>query len=140
MVINEFPTGQILQAIEIKECQDFDNNELCLEQVQLIFENQTITLLPIIDTDEIEIVQQENQSNNADQSVYFQSFVNKKLMAVWVCENDQGYQDQVIFAFDNLHPSLAFISEGSVLKVFTHQQLKVTINQNLNYKPIEVYA
>lgn len=142
MVINEFPIGQNLKSISIIECQDFETNELCLEQVQLIFENQIITLLPIVDTDEIEIIQQENNysNNNLDISSYFQSFLDKKLMTVWLCENDQGYQDQVIFAFDNLHPSITFISEGSVLKVFTYQQIKTITNQPQNYKPIQVYA
>ena len=42
---------------------------------------------------------------------------------VWVCENQQGYQDQVIFAFEQLHPTIAFIAEGSVIKVFRYQQI-----------------
>jgi hypothetical protein len=134
MVINEFPTGQILQAISIIECQDFETNELCLEQVQLIFEKESLTLLPIIDTDEIEIIQKENNSKIVDTSFYFTPFLCQKLMGVWLCENDQGYQDQVIFAFNNLHPSLAFISEGSVLKVFTYQQIKTITNQKQNQK------
>lgn len=45
-------------------------------------------------------------------------------MTVWVCENDQGYRDQVIFAFEYLHPSIAFVAEGSVLKAFRYEQIK----------------
>lgn len=46
-----------------------------------------------------------------------------KLMNVWVCENQQGYQDQVIFAFDSLHPCITFMTEGSVIKPFVYQQI-----------------
>lgn len=134
MVINNFPTGQILKAISLRECKDFEGNELCLEQIKFIFENEIVTLLPIIDTDEIEVNQEENTNLISDNSDYFQYFLGKKLMAIWICENDQGYQDQVIFAFDNLHPSIVFVSEGSVLKVFICQQIKVINNsvQNLD--------
>ncbi|WP_217360052.1 DUF6334 family protein [Anabaena sp. UHCC 0253] len=44
-------------------------------------------------------------------------------MAVWICENDQGYKDQVILAFESLHPHIAFVAEGSVIKAFLSQQV-----------------
>jgi hypothetical protein len=44
-------------------------------------------------------------------------------MAVWICENDQGYKDQVILAFESLHPNIAFVAEGSVIKAFLNQQI-----------------
>lgn len=44
-------------------------------------------------------------------------------MTLWVCENDQGYRDQVIFAFGDLRPCVAFIAEGSVIKAFRHEQI-----------------
>lgn len=46
-----------------------------------------------------------------------------KLMSVWMCKNVQGYQDQIIFAFKTLHPTITFLAEGSVIKVFMHQQV-----------------
>ncbi len=58
-------------------------------------------------------------------------------MDVWVCSNSQGYQDQVIFAFEHLHPSLAFVAEGSTLKVFGFQQV-VRAKRQANHQNIIV--
>jgi hypothetical protein len=57
---------------------------------------------------------------------------------VWVCENQQGYQDQVILAFEQLHPTIAFIAEGSVLKVFRYQQIthKQESDKSLKYSQV----
>ncbi|GAP97914.1 hypothetical protein NIES2104_44670 [Leptolyngbya sp. NIES-2104] len=52
-----------------------------------------------------------------------ESIIGKKLQTVWQCENAQGYQDQIIFAFGQLQPSVTFLAEGSVLKVFQSQSL-----------------
>jgi hypothetical protein len=51
MVSDEFPIGQILTGITVIEDKDFGENELCLEQFKLLFQDQTIILLPIFDTD-----------------------------------------------------------------------------------------
>ena len=45
------------------------------------------------------------------------------LQAVWTCTNHQGYQDQIIFAFDSLRPSIAFIAECSSILVFRYEQI-----------------
>ncbi|NEP13859.1 MAG: hypothetical protein F6K14_27395 [Symploca sp. SIO2C1] len=119
MVKNEFPIGQTLIAVSIVEYQEFGGKELCLDQVKLFFNNQTVTLLPIVDTDEIEIINETTTATPVGTAPYWcQSFVGKQLMAVWVCENNQGYRDQVVFAFERLNPSLIFVAEGSVIKIF----------------------
>ncbi len=124
MAINDFPIGQALTAVSIFEDKEFAGNELCCDKVQLFFENIALTLLPIIDTDEIEITQESNVAVSAAQTPFWcQNLLGKKLMTLWVCENDQGYQDQVIFAFGNLRPCVAFIAEGSVIKAFRHEQI-----------------
>ena len=124
MINDKFPIGQTLTGIAVIEDKDFGGNELCLEQVKLFFQEQTIILVPIFNTDEIQIIK-ENKVDNCEINTpsWCQSFLNKKLMTVWVCDNDQGYQDQIIFAFGYLRPSIAFVSEGSVIKVFKYEQI-----------------
>lgn len=123
METTELSIGQSLTAISIIEDQEFGGNELCIDQIDLFFLDTKITLLPIADTDEIDILQQADTNTKIDTPLWGQDLINKKLMAVWICENHQGYRDQVILAFDSLLPSIAFVAEGSVLKVFRYQQI-----------------
>ncbi|MGI2906221.1 DUF6334 family protein [Tolypothrix sp. VBCCA 56010] len=124
MAIDEFPIGETLTAVSIIEDKEFASNQLCFDQVQLFLQNTTITLLPIADTDEIEIRQESTNTPSIVNTPYWcKSFVGKKLMTIWICENDQGYRDQVIFAFEYLRPSIAFVTEGSVIKAFRFEQI-----------------
>ncbi len=143
MVINEFPIGQTLLGVSTKEDQEFDGDELCLDQVKLYFEDTEhkitwITLSPIVDTDEIDVKIEKNtkkptkknphppfhaDGNIGNNQLLSSLVLGTKLMAVWICENDQGYKDQVIFAFESLHPQIAFVAEGSVIKAFLNQQI-----------------
>lgn len=123
MAINEFPIGQTLTGISIVEDQEFAGDELCLDRVELHFQDTTITLLPLIDTDEIEITEEKCHAPTSTTLSWGKSLINQNLMAVWVCENNQGYQDQVIFAFESLHPSFAFVAECSAIKVFAYEQI-----------------
>lgn len=142
MAINEFPIGQHLIGVSTIEDEEFDGDELCLNEVKLYFEDTekviiAVTLLPIIDTDEIEvtieIIRDKTQFHASSVgNHHLQSLLARgtKLMSVWVCENAQGYQDQVIFAFQNLHPSITFLAEGSVIKVFVHEQVHKKIDKS----------
>jgi len=122
MATDEFPIGQPLTAVSILEDKEFSSNELCLDKIQFFFQDTTVTVLPIADTDEIEIIQETNNIPLAKNTPsWCQSLLGKKLMTVWICENDQGYRDQVIFAFEYMRPSIAFVAEGSVLKAFRHE-------------------
>jgi len=143
MVINEFPIGQTLLGVSTQEDQEFDGDELCLDQVKLYFEDTEhkitwITLSPIVDTDEINVKIEKNpkkptkknphppfhaDGNISNNQLLSSLVLGTKLMAVWICENDQGYKDQVILAFESLHPRMAFVAEGSVIKAFLNQQI-----------------
>lgn len=124
MATDEFPIGQTLTAISIVEDKEFSGKELCFDKIQLFFPDTTVTLLPIADTDEIEIIQETiTTPDSVNTPSWCQFLLGKKLMTVWVCENDQGYRDQVIFAFEYLHPTIAFIAEGSVLKAFRQEPI-----------------
>ena len=124
IAVDEFPIGNNLIGISTVEYKKGSGKELCLDKVKLIFPEQTIALLPVTDTDEIEIKQQATtDSSAANTSRWSGEFIGKKLMAVWVCENQQGYRDQVIFAFENLRPSIAFIVECSSILAFRYEQI-----------------
>ncbi len=62
MVENDFPIGAPLLNIAAIEDQVMTSLELCLDQVQFIFETQTLTVNVIADTDEVELVQTETVS------------------------------------------------------------------------------
>jgi hypothetical protein len=149
MVENELPIGSILKEVSIVEDQEFGSAELCLDRVQLIFQDTAVILQPLADTDEIEIISSSapsltNQPPSSPDSTpitsptWCSSLLGKKLQMVWVCENHQGYRDQIVFAFEQLHPSIAFIAEGSVLKVFRYQQITHTkaLDKPLKYSQV----
>lgn len=119
MEIDEFSIGQTLTAVSIIEYKEDGGERLCLDKVQLVFQDTTVTLLPISDTDEVEILlETATVTAVADTLFWCKSLIGKKLMTVWVCENDQGCRDQVIFAFEYLHPSIMFVAECSSLLAF----------------------
>lgn len=124
MVENDFPIGAPLLNITAIKDQVMTSPELCLDQVQFIFETQTLTVNVIAETDEVELVQTETVSTfDVTPPEWGRSLIGKKLQTVWHCENAQGYQDQIIFAFGQLQPSVTFLAAGSVLKVFQSQSL-----------------
>jgi hypothetical protein len=147
MKVDEFPIGSALAAVSVVDDQEFGGDELCLDQIDFFFGDQQVTLKPDPDTDEVQLfcirkvlelsnttalagAQHSEASTSGKASHWYSALVGKTLEAVWVCENNQGYQDQVIFAFDSLHPTLAFVAEGSVLKVFRYEQLCRTSQTN----------
>lgn len=134
MEINEYPIGQELTAVSVTEDKEFKSDELCFDKVHFIFKDTAIILTPIIDTDEIEISQESNISFSVvNTPVWCKHFLGKKLMTLWVCENDQGYRDQVIFAFDNLRPSISFVAEGSAIKAFRQEPVRVVDTANVHF-------
>lgn len=55
MVINEFPIGQTLLGVSTNEDQEFEGDELCLDQVKLYFEDTErkitwITMMQLAET------------------------------------------------------------------------------------------
>lgn len=139
---NKLPIGSILKEVSIVEDQEFNGDELCLDRIQLIFQSGVVILLPLVDTDEIEIISSSvpssPDSHLINSPTWCSSLLGKKLQMAWVCENQQGYQDQIIFAFEQLHPTIAFIAEGSVLKVFRYQQIthKQESDNSLKYSKV----
>ncbi|HEY9645472.1 MAG TPA: DUF6334 family protein [Chroococcidiopsis sp.] len=115
---HEFPIGEILTGVAVVEDDTFEDSDVCLDQVQLVFSNHVVTLNPIAETDEIAIAHTTPSLEAPSTPQWATDWVGKKLQTVWVCENAQGYHDQIIFAFDHLQPSIALIAEGSTLKLF----------------------
>jgi hypothetical protein len=141
-VENKLPIGSILKEVSIVEDKEFNSDELCLDHIQLIFQAGVVILQPLVDTDEIEIISSSVPSSPDSTLInspnWCSSLLGKKLQMAWVCENHQGYQDQIIFAFEQLHPTIAFIAEGSVLKVFRYQQIthKQESDNSLKYSQV----
>ena len=139
---NKLPIGSILKEVSIVEDQEFKSNELCLDRIQLIFQAGVVILQPLVDTDEIEIISSSIPSSSdstlINSPTWCSSLLGKKLQMAWFCENHQGYQDQIIFAFEQLHPTIAFIAEGSVIKVFRYQQIthKQESDNSLKYSQV----
>lgn len=139
---NKLPIGSILKEVSIVEDKEFNSDELCLDRIQLIFQAGVVILQPLVDTDEIEIISSSIPSSSDSTLInspnWCSSLLGKKLQMAWVCENHQGYQDQIIFAFEQLHPTIAFIAEGSVLKVFRYQQIthKQESDNSLKYSQV----
>jgi len=124
----EFPLSYSLSSISVIESLEYGGDECQLDEVNLYFNevNQVVTLKPIADTDEVEISHQTllNLPLMIETPSWAQCLVGKKLDMVWVCHNQQGYQDLVILAFEYLHPNIGFLAEGSVLKVVQSQMVK----------------
>ena len=146
---NELPIGSILKEVSILEDQEYGGDELCLDRIQLIFPDTAVILQPLADTDEIEISLSPatsfiNQTLSLPREAlitsptWCSSLLGKKLQMIWICENNQGYRDQVVFAFEQLHPSIAFIAEGSVLKVFRYHQITNALSTNTPLKHSKV--
>ena len=124
MVENELPIGAPLLNILVEEDQTFTGKELCFERVRFVFTTQSITIEAISDTDEIKILQSSTTEGlESDPPEWARSLIGEKLQTLWTCENAQGYFDQVILAFGQLQPTLAFVAEGAVLKAFQSQPL-----------------
>lgn len=127
-----FPIGSILKYVLVEEDKESGGKELYLDRVQFVFDNSSIILTPIADTDEIDIQVFAGQQlkdvpysyKQEDKDVYLHYLIGKKLQSIWVCENNQEYQDQVIFAFDSMLPTIAFVVEGSVINVFSYEQMR----------------
>jgi hypothetical protein len=126
----EFPRGYYLTGVSVVEYTESGGLDLELDEVHLLFDQiqRMVTLKPISATDEVEIIHQPtpNPPPTINTPDWMQPFVGKKLGAVWVCDNQQGYQDLVIFAFQYLQPNIGFLAEGSVLKVVRHEMVKRT--------------
>lgn len=96
------------------------NSKIFAESIIILFSDSSyLEILPLIDTDEISINHfKKFDSENIIGSVSFlREFIGKKISLYWNTNNSNGYHDCFMFAFDNLHPSLVILSEGSVLKV-----------------------
>lgn len=118
----KYPIGESLIGIHLTKSR----NDNVISRIKLIFQDNTVlTLLPVSDTDEIciKMVKCKIINNIITTPAWGKSFLDKKLMSVWQCKNNQGYHDQVIFAFEHLKPNLSFLSEGSNLKIFKLHQL-----------------
>lgn len=121
-----FPVSEVLTGVEIVKKQTGTGHLVRLDEARLSFENTVVILRPIAETDEVEITHSPYTfvSNENQTPEWLHPFLGQTLQTVWVCENLQNYQDMVVFAFEFLHPTLAFVAECSVLRVFRLAQIR----------------
>lgn len=120
-----FPVSELLTGLSIVKDEEVNSSFIRLNEVKLFFESMRIILRPIAETDEVEIIKEPYTSalNNNKTPEWARPFLGQMLQTVWICKNLQNYQDMVIFAFEFLHPTLAFVAECSVLRVFSFDQM-----------------
>ena len=110
----DYYLGEFLTSSHIESDNQF------VDKLVLIFNERSIMITPIPDTDElnIEFVNNTNQVNSDSSKTIFNEFIGKKLSFTWKAVNSNGYFDLLVFAFDNLQPDISILSEGSSLKFF----------------------
>ena len=137
-IIDQIPLNQPLISIVEHQDTEFETDELCLDRLDLIFPNYQLTILPVTETDEIEISIQPNRGvyHTVNQAALraatrncWEPLLHQTLQMIWLCQNQQGYTDQLIFAFETLQPTLGILAEGSVLKPFYMRSISRPITQ-----------
>ena len=92
------------------------------DEIIFVFEKCKLRILPICDTDEIGVECLEEINTEApelaENTTILNAHVGKTLSMTWNCVNANGYFDLYALGFDELHPSVMILSEGSALKLF----------------------
>ena len=135
-IIDQIPLNQPLISIVEHQDTEFETDELCLDRLDLIFPNYQLTILPVTETDEISIQPNRGVYNTVNQAAlraatrnFWEPLLHQTLQMIWLCQNQQGYTDQLIFAFETLQPTLGILAEGSVLKPFYMRSISRQITQ-----------
>lgn len=119
--------GEKLSRVLVKQATDFISldNYVLADEIIFLLEKGFIQILPIIDTDElvVEFFDLNETINFNEFETFSTHFTGRGLSAIWNCVNTNGYSDLFIISFNNLHPSLLVLSEGSSLKLFDANQL-----------------
>jgi hypothetical protein len=103
--------------------KEFTNlsDKILADKIYILFQDDShLEIIPLTDTDEIDVIYC-NVLNNLNLNNYvstLEEFKGKEITLYWNTTNSNGYFDCFMLAFDNLHPSLIILSEGSVLKMF----------------------
>lgn len=109
-----------IKIIPDKELSNL-SNKILADKIYILFDDDSyLEIIPLIDTDEINIMYN-TKFDNADSNSYvsvLEEFRGKEITLYWNTTNSNGYFDCFMLAFGNLHPSLIILSEGSVLKMF----------------------
>jgi len=115
----QYQISEILESIYVWEDQVLKMKEPSYDKVILNFRNNSVVLEPLPDTDEISLTVKRRKDINFDGGLRIDNnCIGKKLCTIWECKNSQEYTDMIIFSFEYLRPSIGFLCEGSVLKLF----------------------
>lgn len=120
--------GQKLSQILIKPNKDFSpvENEKLADEIIFVFEKNEVRILPVIDTDELSVTwfscENTSPTEHGETTPIPNAYIGKSLSMTWDCVNANGYFDLYAIGFDQLHPNILILSEGSVLKLFFARQ------------------
>lgn len=89
--------------------------------VLFAFEAGGLELRPLPDTDELSLSFINKPLLHAANNDFQQYQIGQrdwKFQMYWRCQNANGYDDMIVLGFQDLHPNLIILSEGSSLKFF----------------------
>jgi hypothetical protein len=116
--------GEIIKNIYfIPDDKSYD--DIFLFKKIIIETCQFIVFEPIEETDEIKIsVKKIFNKESIKKSFILDGLSNKKLIGLWYCQNDLGFQDHIMIGLDIQRPTLSFLCECGQLGVFSYNTLK----------------
>ncbi|MEO5930171.1 MAG: DUF6334 family protein [Candidatus Kapaibacterium sp.] len=123
----EFPNGDMLIAIEGKVDPLFKERGADFDEIVLFFEESTVMLRPIADTDEISIdISPPSRIDKRRRRLrLFPELTGRRLNFSWIYSNNRGYEDLIMMAFDDTTPSFGVLCVGSQLQILTVDLFRV---------------
>jgi hypothetical protein len=113
IIIEDF-WGQQLINTEINT--SYSTKEI--EKITLGFPTKSIIITPLSGTDEIEVEFSSLPLLTSKTTNILSPYIGKKLGMIWNCTNLRGYFDMYIVGFEQLHPNILILCEGSALLLF----------------------
>ncbi|MDB5032787.1 MAG: hypothetical protein JWQ98_28 [Chlorobi bacterium] len=122
----DFPNGGILIAMEGKVGDLSNDYGIDFDEIVLFFEESTVILRPISETDEISIgIGPGSRVDRRRRRVQlFPDLIGKQLNFSWISANNQGYQDLIVMAFDGTTPNFGVLCVGSMLQILNIDLLR----------------
>jgi hypothetical protein len=104
------------QLINTEVITSYSTKEI--EKITLGFLNKSIIITPVSETDEIEVEFSSLPLLTSKTTTMLSPYIGKKLGMIWNCTNLRGYFDMYIVGFEQLHPNILILCEGSALLLF----------------------
>lgn len=120
LIVEDF-LGECVENIYLFFEDINDINQIPIQTTKIIisFQDKTIIISPITETDEIDVVLKPIKFYPSKSMFYkIYPLSNNKLNYIWNGVNNMGYSDMLCFSFFHLHPSIIILSEANKLLLF----------------------